>query len=83
MNNLYTAIISLMGLTVNSNGPAGVVFLICKMGEANASSGTYAGSPFAALKAAIRRCAAGQSYGYHNEGVEALLSSADLKFSSR
>jgi hypothetical protein len=82
MNNFYTAIVSLMGLTVNSNGPAGVVFLLCKMGEANASSGTFTGSPFAALKAAIA-ASAGQSYGYHNEGVEQLLTSADLKFSSR
>ena len=83
MNNFYSAVISILGLTRESQGPAGVVYLICKMGEANASSGSYTGSnPFTALKAAIV-ASAGQTYGYHNEGVEQFLTSAELRFASR
>jgi hypothetical protein len=82
MNSLYTAVVSILGLSRESTGPAGVVYLICKMGEANASSGAYVGNPFSALKSAIV-ASTGQSYGYHNEGVEQLLTSAELRFASR
>jgi hypothetical protein len=82
MNNFYSAVISILGLTRESPGPAGVVYLICKMGDVNASSGTYVGNPFTALKTAIVASAC-QSYAYHNEGVEQLLTSAELRFASR
>jgi hypothetical protein len=82
LNNFYSAAVSILGLTRESQGPAGVVFLICKMGEANASSGSFTGNPFTALKAAIV-ASAGQSYGYHNEGIEQFLTSAELRFASR
>jgi hypothetical protein len=57
------------------------VYLICKMGEANASSGSYTGNPVTALKTAIV-ASAGRTLPYQ-DGVEQLLTSAELRFASR
>jgi hypothetical protein len=80
MTNFYAAVISLLGLSATSQGPAGVVFLICALGRDN-SSGSYTGSPFTALKSAIAT-SAGRSMAYQ-DGVEALLTGAELRFASR
>lgn len=82
MNNFYSAVISLLGLTRQNDGPAGVVFMLCKMGEANATSGAYVGNPFTALKNAIASSGC-DGYAYQHEGVSQLLTSAELRFASR
>jgi hypothetical protein len=81
MNNFYAAVISILGLTAQSQNAAGVIWLICSMGVANASSGSYTGNPFTALKAAIT-AAGGRSMGYQ-DGAEQLLTSAEMRFASR
>jgi hypothetical protein len=78
VTNFYSAVISLMGLSASSQGAAGVVYMLCKMGEANATTGAYTGNPFSALKSAIV-VSGGRSMAFQ-DGVEPLLTSWEMKF---
>lgn len=82
MDNFYSAVISLLGLTRQNEGAAGVVFMLCKMAVANGSNGTYTGNPFSALKQALIGAGC-DGYAYQHEGVSQLLTSAELRFASR
>jgi len=83
MNNFYQACVSLLQLGPTSQGPAGVVWLVCSVALGAGASGSYTGNPFTALKNAIVIASTGSNPMAYQDGVVQMLTSAELRFASR
>jgi hypothetical protein len=74
---MFDVIIRDLGLTPESQGDAGTLYLLCAFARDN-STGTYSGNPYSAVKALL---SAGRSNGYRQ--VDNLLTSGETRWASR
>jgi hypothetical protein len=79
MTNPWLAVLSILGITRESQGAAGTLYLVCSACGA-AYGGSFSGNPFSEVKRLLL-AAGDRSLGYQT--VEGTLTAGELRYATR